>query len=217
MEEKETGQKVKLTSLELDALKEMGNIGTGNAATSLSKFINKNVDMNFPETKFVHVSKFSETVGGPEKMVVGIYLQISGEVHGEAMFLFPEKGAYELIDLILSKPLGTTKRMDDMDKSAFMELSNILTGSFLNALGNMLEAKILPSVPHVAADMAQTLLDFILIKISKCADTLLYVKTGVNVEGHKIDGEFTVLFDQDSLKKIISKMHDKYGLESPGA
>lgn len=211
MADNETRHPIKLTDIEVDALKEMGNIGTGNAATSLSRFINKNVDISIPETSFIHVSKFAERLGGAEQLMVGIYLQISGEVNGEVMFLFPEKGAYEMIDIIMGKNPGTTRSMSEMETSAFKELSNILTGSFLNSLGNMLDAKILPSVPHIATDMVQTLLDFILIKMSKCADVMLYIRTDINVQNHKIDGAFTVLFDQDSLQKILKKMHNKFG------
>ncbi|MFH0869539.1 MAG: chemotaxis protein CheC [archaeon] len=200
-----------LTSSEIDALSEMGNIGTGNAATALSKFINKNVDMNIPETKFVPLKDFSKLVGGPEKIIVGVYLQISGDIEGESLFIFPREGALEMIDILMGKPPGTTKIVNEMDESAFKEMTNVITGAFLNSMANMFDVKLVPSVPHIATDMAQTVLDFILIKVSRSADSMLCVKTTINVEGHRIDGEFLVLFDEKSLKKILKTLHQKYG------
>lgn len=202
---------LELSDMELDALREMGNIGTGNVATTLSKFLNKNVDMNIPETKFVPIAEFSNEVGGPEKIVSGIYLQILGDLEGEAMFMFSREGALELIDIIMGKPAGTTKTITDMEESAFKEMSNILTGTFLNALSKMLDVKLLPSVPHVATDMVQALLDFILIKVSKYADNILSVKTKISVEGHDIGGDFLVLFDEPSLRKMLEILKKKYG------
>jgi chemotaxis protein CheC len=202
---------LKLTPAEIDALSEMGNIGTGNAATALSKFINKNIDMNIPETKFVPINEFSQQVGGPERIIVGVYLQIGGDISGEALFIFSKEGALELIDIMMGRAPGTTKIIEEMDESALKELSNVITGSFLNALADMFSVKLFPSIPHLATDMAQTLLDFILIKVSKHADSMLCVKTKINVEGHKIDGDFLVLFDDDSLEQMIKTLHEKYG------
>ncbi|MBN1157085.1 chemotaxis protein CheC [Candidatus Woesearchaeota archaeon] len=201
----------KLSEKEMDALQEMGNISTGNATTALSKLLNKNIEMNIPETRFVPIRKFADEVGGPEKIISGIYLQLLGDLEGEALFIFSKESTLELIDLILGKKLGTTKTMDEFDESAFKEMGNILTGSFLNALSRMLDVKILSSIPHFATDMAQSVLDSVIAKIGKCADEVLCVKTKINVEGHKINGEFLVLFDETSLKKMLKTLHKKYG------
>ncbi len=202
---------INLTPKEIDALSEMGNIGTGNAATALSKFINKNVDMNIPKTEFIPIKDFSKVMGGPEKIIVGVYLQISGDITGEAIFAFPKEGALELIDIMMGRPPGTTKIIEEMDESALKELANVITGSFLNALANMFNVRLLPSVPHLAIDMAQTIIDFILIKVSRHADNLLCVKTKINVQGHHVDGDFLVLFDDKSLRMILDTLHDRYG------
>lgn len=204
-------ENIKLTEMELDALTEMGNIGVGNVATDLSKFINKNVDMNIPETKFIPLKNYADEVGGPERLVSGIYLQISGDLIGESMFIFPKKGAFELIDLMMNQKTGTTKILGEMEESAFKEMANILTGSFLNAISKMLDVRLLPSVPHVATDMTQSILDYVLIKVAKHADTVLSIKTDINIEGHNIDGYFIILFDTPSLKKMLNILHKKYG------
>ena len=84
-----------LTNMELDALSEMGNIGTGNAATALSKMIQKNVEMNIPQTRFISIKEFAKDVGGPENIVSGIYLRIDGDFKGQVVFLFPKEGSID--------------------------------------------------------------------------------------------------------------------------
>lgn len=202
---------VNLNPLESDALHELGNVATGNAATALSKFIGKNVDMNIPSSGFIPLSQFADHIGGPEKVVSAIYLQIEGDLVGEVLFIFPEEGALELADLAMGQPPGTSKLLEGIGESAFKEVSNILTGSFLNALSRMLDVTILPSVPHVATDMARSLLDFILIKVGVHADEIFCVLTKINVEGHNIDGDFLVIFDKESLAAMVRMLHEKYG------
>ena len=201
-----------LSSLELDAMNEIGNVATGNAATALSKFLNKNVGMNLPETVFVPLGQFAEHLGGPEKVVSAIYLHVEGDLEGEVTFVFPKEGALELVDLAIGNPPGTTKVLEGMEESAFKEISNILTGAFLNALSRMLDVTILPSIPHTATDMAQALMDFMLAKVGRYADDIFLVKTKINVEGHNVDGDFIVVFDKQSLKSIITRLHTKYGV-----
>ena len=203
--------RIQLSPMEFDALKEIGNISTGNAITSLSILINKNVDMTVPESKFVPISEFSNEVGGPETVVSGIYLELKGGVSGEALFLFPETGALELVDIIMGREFGKKKEMDEMDISAFKEMSNILAGSFLTALSKMLNVKILPSIPHVATDMVQSLIDGVLAKISFYAEEVFFVKTKINVAGHNINGDFVVIFDKPSLELMVSVIHTNYG------
>ena len=201
-----------LSEHQLDALREVGNIGTGNAITALSKFINKNIDMNIPESKFIDITKFTEELGGPESIVTSIYLEIKGDLTGDAMFVFSKEGAFELVDIMMGRETGSTTEFTEMTQSAFTELSNILTGSFLSALSNMLEVQTLPSVPHTATDMAQSLLDFVLAKIGNYADQLFCVKTKINVEGHHINGDFLVVFDKPSLNKMLEILEEKFGM-----
>jgi chemotaxis protein CheC len=204
---------LKLTDMEFDALRELGNIGSGHIATSLSKLLNKDVDINIPDTRFVDLEEFSQYLGGPEKIISAMYLQITGDLRGEAMFIFPEKGALQLIDLMLEVPAGTTKALDEdtLGKSAFSELSNILTGTFLNSMSKMLDVKILPSVPHIATDMTQSIIDMLIVRVGAYADSILSVGTKINVMGYDIDGHFMMLFDSESLLKMLDRLHDNDG------
>ncbi|MBN2458030.1 chemotaxis protein CheC [Candidatus Woesearchaeota archaeon] len=201
---------LKMDQYEMDALTEVGNVGVGNATTALSKLLDKRVAINIPETKFVAVERFADELGGAEQTVVTVYLQVTGDLNGEVIFIFPRKGAMELVDLIMNKSPGTTKLMEAMEESAFKEMANIFTSSYLNALAKMFDMKIIHSVPHLAIDMAQAIIDFVLIKLSQTADNLLCVKTNISIEKHNIDGTFMILFDKESLSRIINLLKSQY-------
>jgi len=202
-----------LTPAEFDALREVGNIGVGNATTALSKILGKKIAINIPETKFVKIEKFSNELGGAENIVMSLYLSFSGDLSGQCLFAFEEKDALEIVDLMMGQNVGTSKKFGSMEESAFMEMSNIFTGAYLSALANMLSMRIMPSVPNIANDMVQSVADLMLIKISRAADELLCVKAKILVDGHNINGKFIILFDDASLDKVLKYLRTEYGLE----
>lgn len=201
-----------LNNLEKDALKEIGNIGTGNAATALSNLLNKHIEIIIPETKFIPISEFTNEFGGPEKVMVASYLEIIGDLKGESLFLFPIKSAEKIVDIMTSQPTGTSKIFDEMSQSAFMEMSNIVSGAYLTSLANFLKIKIMPNPPHVATDMLQSLIDFILAKVSNYSDTILSIKTKLEIKDVAIEGHFIILFDLDSMNKLLDMLKKFYGM-----
>lgn len=199
-------------SSEMDALAEVGNVGIGNATTALSKLLQKKIEIRLPETKFVPIAEFAQEVGGAENIVVTSYLQVTGDLNGEVVFVFPRKDAMQFIDILMGKEMGSTKIIESLDESAFKEMSNIFTGSYLNALTKMFDIKVFHSVPHVAIDMAQAIVDFVLIKLASTADKVLCVKTDIVIEGHDIDGTFMILFDEASLNFMVDSLKKRYGI-----
>lgn len=195
---------------QMDAFRELGNVGVGNAATSLSKLINKKVEIDIPETKLIPLERFSEEVGGAELIVVCTYLKVTGDFYGQALLLFSEKSSLEMADLMMGKEKGTTQKMSEEDMSSFTEMANIIVGSYLNSIANMLNLSIFPQPPLTANDMAQAVLDAILAKIGKRGDKLLSIKTSMDIEGNNIDGTFIMLFEKDSLDLMIKKLNEKY-------
>jgi chemotaxis protein CheC len=128
------------------------------------------------------------------------------------LFVFPEESAKELIDVLMGQPVGTTKIIDECGQSALLEMSNIFVGAYLSSLANLLGLKILPEPPHTATDMVQALIDFVLIKLSRHSNDVLIVKEIIQVDGHNINGIFLIVFDNESLKKTLSALHEKYGV-----
>ena len=148
-----------LTPNQLDALREIGNVGAGNSATALSQIINKRIDMNVPKVALVPIETVPDLVGGPDTIVVGVFLRVYGKAPGNILFLLPQKSAFYLVDTLMGREHGTTKKLDFMDESALMEIGNILSGAYLNAFFNFTHISMLPSIPALAMDMAGAILN----------------------------------------------------------
>lgn len=148
----------------LDAFKELGNMGAGHAASSLSGLTSRSVHVSVPEVKVLPLSELDKEIGG-SNIVIGNITQIKDEmeeINGFIYIFFPKKSAYNVVDMLLGLDLGTTKDLDEMGESAISEVCNILTSSFCDAFADFLGISILPSPPKFCEDMSGALLDYIL-------------------------------------------------------
>lgn len=195
-----------LSDFEKDAIKEVGNVGTGNSATALSKLFNKKIEMIIPETKFINIGGFINEFGNPDDLIVATYLKVLGDLNGESMLIFPHKDAMKIIDLLYKKNPGDTKILDEEAQSAFKEMSNIFTGAYLSSLSDLLSLRLLPSVPYIITDMLGSSLDYVLIKVSTYSDNILTIKTTIKIDDEMIKGDFVIIFDKESYQKIIDQL-----------
>ncbi len=192
-----------LSPLQLDALREIGNIGAGNSATALSQIINKKIDMNVPKVAFVPIEDVPDLVGGPDTIVVGIFLRVYGKAPSNILFLMPQKSAFYLVDTLLGKTKGTTQSLDAMDESALKEIGNILSGAYLNAFFNFTHISMLPSIPAMAMDMAGAILNVVLIQLGQMGDQAMVIETEFLSEEEGINGHFFLVPDPGSLGTLI--------------
>jgi chemotaxis protein CheC len=193
-----------LTPLQLDALREVGNIGSGNAAVALSSMVDKKVMLSVPRASLVPLVRVSDLVGGAETTVAGVYLHITGEASGSMLLLLEEKSAYDLAKLMVAVDPGTP--LTTMEQSALQETGSILAGSYLNALSQMTGLLLRPSVPGYALDMAGAIIDFILIEISQSEDYVLVIETEFDVDAQLIKGHLILFPDLGSLSIILGRL-----------
>ena len=192
-----------LSPIQLDALREIGNVGAGNSATALSQIINKRIDMNVPKVALVPIEAVPDLVGGPDTIVVGVFLRVYGKAPGNILFLLPQKSAFYLVDTLMGREHGTTKKLDFMDESALMEIGNILSGAYLNAFFNFTHISMLPSIPALAMDMAGAILNVILVQLGQMGDQALVIETEFLAEDDGINGHFFLVPDPGSLAILI--------------
>jgi len=143
-----------LSLIQLDALKEIGNVGAGNSATALSQLINRKIDMTVPQIAIMPLGDVPDVVGGADAMVAGVFLRVYGPAPSSILFLLPRDSAFALVDMLMGREHGTTISLNAMDESALMEIGNILAGAYLNALSHFTKLTLLPSIPSLAIDMA---------------------------------------------------------------
>jgi len=196
---------MEITQFQLDALREIGNIGSGHAATALSTLLQRRIDMSVPEAWAVPFEQVSTIVGQLDTPQAVIYVKVEGDAPGKAVFFLPIESA----QIVVQALFGTNEPMDlytdEMAQSALKEVGNILVSSFLIALTQFSGIPLQPSVPALAVDMIGAILDAILLEEGTLDDTVLFIDTQLSGIP-KIEGQFIFLPDDGSLKKLLGAM-----------
>jgi chemotaxis protein CheC len=197
-----------LTDIQLDALKEVSNIGMGHAATALSQMIGQRIDLKVPRVSVTAISDVPERLGGAETLMVGVTLQILGDARGSIMLLFPQESAHRLLCCLLQREERTLV-MNELNVSALKEVGNILASAYLCAIGNLLHKTLIPSVPLLSYDMAGAVVDYVLIDLSQTGDLALMVETdfsGDDQSNQQIKGHFFLMPDPRTLEIFLRAM-----------
>lgn len=189
-----------------DVLKEIGNIGAGNAATALSQLVSEKIEMTVPDVSIMPLGAVSDILGGAEREVIGIYMRVFGDAPGKIIFLFPLQEAGALVDLILRCPKGTTQEFHDFEQSALKEIGNIMTGAYLHALARLTGLQQLSSVPSFACDMVGAIINTALIDLGMIGDYALLIETQFSLTDRKINGHFFLVPDPGSLEIILGAL-----------
>jgi chemotaxis protein CheC len=195
---------LKLSAMQLDALREVGNVGAGNSATALSQIINRKIDMTVPQVAIMPLGDVPDVVGGPDAMVVGVYLRVFGPAPSSILFLLPRDSAFYLVDMLMGREQGKTTSLTSMDESALMEIGNILSGAYLNSLSHFTNLTLLPSIPALAMDMAGAILSVILIQLGQMGDHALVIETEFTTDNDGVKGHFFLIPDPGSLTTILA-------------
>ncbi|MFH0874652.1 MAG: chemotaxis protein CheC [archaeon] len=200
----------KLSDFEIDAMKEVGNIGSGNAAIRLSQMVNEKVEMNLTEIKIIDsknlVNEYKQQSNDP---VVSVFLRVKGDALGSIITVFDRKFSTVLLDLIEKNPIGTTKTITLECEEKFKAIGISLSESYINALGTFLNMNFIQTDPLVQINKKELVFRFLAKGISPYAsEDMLILQTKFNVKKYSLVGEFAIIFGLKSLdrfKKAISK------------
>jgi len=196
------------TKLEMhfDTLKEIANIGTGHAVTALSQLLKRNFRMQVPTVNFVEFKDVANFVGGAETLVIGVLVHTSGDLNGIVMFLVKQDSARNLLKILLGDAANSNEESNfsEMELSTLTEVGNILVSSYLGSLAAMMNKKIVPSVPTLAADMANAILSVPAIEFGKVADKALFIESLFGTEEENVSGYFIFVPDMPSFERMFS-------------
>ncbi len=196
-----------LNTNQLDVLKEIGNIGAGNAITALAKMLNKKVDMSVPKIKILNFKEIPEILGSSDTLIVGILLEVTGDLKGNILFVLDSSSAHSLVNILMGRlDADKAAELDEIEISALKEMGNILAGSYLSALSMLTNLNILPSVPDLCIDMAGAILSVPAIGFGKVGDSVLYIETEFTDGTEKVAGEFFLIPDVDSYETLLSAL-----------
>lgn len=193
-------------AFELDVLKEVGNIGAGNAATALSKLLDKPVDMAVPKVSLLPFEEVAERVGGAEQIVFAVFLRVEGEAPGNMFFILEEEAAKRLLNQLMSMNHQDDAGYSEMELSALCEIGNILAGSYLSSLADFTQLSMLPSVPSIALDMAGAILSYGLVQYGEMGDSAMLIETTFIEDYQSLEGHFFLIPDPDSFNKIFKAL-----------
>ena len=186
-----------------DVLKEIGNIGAGNATTALASLLQSKVDMKVPNVMMLDFKDVGNMLGGEEQELVAAYLGVEGDITGSILFLIHKDTAMMIAKKLLGDYCGDD--LGEMERSAVKEVSNIITGSYLNALATLTGLTIYPSVPDLAVDMAGAILSVPAIEFGIMGDKILLIQSQLTNE-IELDGFFIMVPDVDSYEKILRSL-----------
>jgi len=195
-----------LSAIQIDALREVGNIGAGNAAIALSQMVDKKVDLSVPKASLQPLVCIPELVGGPETPVAGVYLNIAGDCSGSILLLLEKESAESLAALMVPHDLAAGAEMGVVKRSALQETGSILSGAYLSALGQLTGLFFKPSVPGFAMDMAGAIMDYVLVDLGSAEEHVLVVETDFMVSGVKILGHLILFPDLGTLATILQRL-----------
>lgn len=185
----------------MDVLKEIGNIGAGNATTALASMLQCRIDMAVPEVKLIEVDELAESLGGKERVMTAIFLEVEGDITGDIIFLLEQGSASFLVSKLMGMEVSA-EGFTEMELSCVKEISNIIAGSYLNSLSTLTNLKIYPSIPHLQMDMVDAILHSPVRRQEVENEQILFIQTEFT-DDIQLGGYFVMIPDEESYGKIL--------------
>jgi chemotaxis protein CheC len=194
-----------LKELQLDALREVANIGAGHAATALSQMTNRTIMIAVPEVNVRALEDVTDLVGRADEVMAAVLMHMMGDLTGRTLVLFQADSARALCDILLRREPGTTREFGVMEQSGLKEAGNILASAYLNALSDFMGMMLVPSVPSLVIDQAGAILTTTYLNFGHDRDYVFCVETAFQVAGasEQLHGHFLLLPDLPSLRAIF--------------
>ena len=195
-----------LSSLEIDTLREIGSIGTGNAATALSGMLGSPVHITLPEVRIMGYNEAIDWIGGPEPVTAGVLVHIGGQLNGIMLSVQP----LEFINLILDRMLSTSitdyNQLDELARSALLEGGNIMISTFINALSGLAGLKVELTVPSLTVDMQGAILTVPMAEYGGQTDYLMTIGGNFSCDGNELPCRLLLSPDIRSLNFLLRKL-----------
>lgn len=198
---------MKLSSVQSDAIQELGNIGAAHAATTLSQMLGSTVEMSVPAIKAIDISELGNHMGEESAAMVAFELQGEIQHGGYIIFYISRESAIRLTNTMLGLT-DMNRAMNEMDESALLEVGNIMVSAFLDATAELLGFIMLPSPPALSMDMAHATMSSLIAQLPEEIDEVLLFSTELVCEEHKIDSDIIMLPEPKTLAKIVELMEN---------
>ncbi|GAC1659640.1 MAG: chemotaxis protein CheC [Candidatus Elarobacter sp.] len=194
-----------LKPVQLDALREVANIGAGHAATALSTMTGATIMISVPQINIARLEDVPPQITAPEEPVAAVLMHMLGDLTGRTLLVFPKPTAIRLSELMLRRPEGSSADLGVLEQSAIKEAGNILSGAYMNALSDFMGLMLLPSPPSLAVDMSAAVLTTTYLNFGTDRDYVFCVESEFYMTElrERLRGFFLLLPDVPSLQAIL--------------
>ncbi len=199
-----------MDGIALDVMREIGSIGTGNAATALSGMISEQVKMTVPEIEIKEFNDAVNLLGSPEDVVAAVLVHMSGEIEGTMLFLLRLDFVTAVIQHILGHEVHDYSELHEMEISVLTEVGNIMISSYANALSNLAGMEIHMSVPAIAVNMLGGILSVPMAEMGYETDKLMMINGKLILNNEKHDSTILMLPEIESLNRLMNKLVGGY-------
>lgn len=196
---------IKLKDIQLDALREVANIGAGHAATALSQMIGGRIMISVPRITMTALEEVPRQLSAPEEPIAAVLMHMLGDLTGRTLLIFPTQTAKRLAELMLRRPINVDEDLNDLEQSAVKEAGNILSAAYMNALSEFMGMMLLPSPPSLAVDMWSAVITTAYLQFAAEPSFVVCVESEFLMEdsSERLRGLFLLLPDPASLQAIL--------------
>ncbi len=195
-----------LSGMQLDALREIGNIGSGNAATALSNMLGRPTNIKVPTIQILDYNVVTERLGGPEKMLIGMLVTLSDDINGMMLFLLDREFAHITVNALLGQEITDYSELDEMGISMLQEIGNIMAASYVNAISMLTGLVINISTPSLNEDMLGSILSVPAIHFANISDSIILIDDGFEIEEGRGSNSILMIPDVESLDKLMKSL-----------
>ena len=198
---------IQLQPVHIDALTEVGNIGSGNAATALAALMGASVDIQIPVITLVDYQEIAQLLGGGDASVICIFLELSGDLSGMLLHVVKPNFASKLINTFYPSSISSLKDISEMDLSVVSEMGNITSAAYVKALADLTGLFINISPPSAETGTIDSVLRASEDRIPRLGDQVLFVDETLTVGDSEMDANMILLPDADSLRVLFEHLH----------
>lgn len=195
-----------LNDTQLDVMREIGNIGAGNACTALSGLIGTPIDMSVPRVQLLGIDSTSDYLGGNDKEVLGIRIDVKADLTGMMYHIVNKRFAERLINTFYEKKLDTIKSIDEMDMSVISEMGNITSGAYANALATLSGYVVDIGTPTPGGYTISEILRVPIETFGEVGDKILVVDEQFIIDSERLTSNMILVLEKESLHKLFDKL-----------
>ena len=195
-----------LNSLELDTLREIGSMGTGNAATSLSEMLQREVHITLPEVRIMEYNEAIEWIGGPEAITAGVLVKMGGQMNGIMLSCQPIEFVNIVLESVMGESVTDYNQLEEMENSCLGEVGNIMISSFINALSGLSGMDITLTVPALTVDMQGAILAVPMAEYGGQSDYLMTIGGNFVCDDKQVPCRLLMSPDIRSLNSLLRKL-----------